>query len=98
MATKGEIWLLSEENLSAANMHPSSTYFELLRSKCDCLIALDCHLGNQLTCGMLYYGGGMSGTVSLYSEDNERIDIEIPDRIKEQSGIQYRYKLEIKAT
>lgn len=76
-------------------MHPSSTYYDLLRSKCDRLIAIDCHIGNQLTCGLLYYGGGMSGTVSLYSEDGERIDTEIPARIEGQSGIQYRYKLDI---
>lgn len=76
-------------------MHPSSTYYELLRSKCDRLIAIDCHLGNQLTCGLLYYGGGMSGIVSMYAEDGESILVEIPDRIKEQSGIQYRYKLDI---
>ena len=44
---------------------------------------------------MLFYGGGMSGTVSLYSEDGECINAEIPDRIKGQSGIQYRYKLDI---
>lgn len=44
---------------------------------------------------MLYYGGGMSGTVSIYSEDGERLDVCIPARIEGQSGIQYRYKLEI---
>lgn len=76
-------------------MHPSSTYYELLKSKCERLIAIDCHIGNQLTCGLLYYGGGLDGTVSIYSEDDERIDVSLPDRIKEQSGIQYRYKLDI---
>ena len=76
-------------------MHPSSTYYELLKSKCDRLIAIDCHIGNQLTCGLLYYGGGMSGKVSMFSEDDECIDIDLPDRIREQSGIQYRYKLDI---
>lgn len=40
----------------------------------------------------------MSGAVSLYSEDGECINAEIPSRIEGQSGIQYRYRLDISYT
>lgn len=72
-----------------------STYFEILKSKCDRLVAIDCSLGQRLRCGMLYYAGGMSGTVRLYAEDGEHLDIELPARIEKQSGIQYRYLLDV---